>query len=41
MPLYTLTDGDSPEATLGNLRTAFQREGIFALVGAYTVGLDQ
>ena len=39
--LLAVPYGDSPEATLGNLRTAFQREGIFALVGAYTVGLDQ
>jgi ABC-type branched-subunit amino acid transport system substrate-binding protein len=39
--LLAIPYGDSQEATLGNLRTAFQREGIFALVGAYTVGLDQ
>jgi len=39
--LLAVPYGDSPEATLGNLRTAFQREAIFALVGAYTVGLDQ
>ena len=39
--LLAVPFGDSPEATLGNLRSAFQREGIFALVGAYTVGLDQ
>ena len=39
--LLAVPYGDSPEATLGNLRSAFQREGIFALVGAYTVGLDQ
>ncbi len=41
LELLAVPYGDSPEATLGNLRTAFQREGIFALVGAYTVGLDQ
>ncbi|MGB5538449.1 MAG: ABC transporter substrate-binding protein, partial [Thiogranum sp.] len=39
--LLAVPYGDSPEATLGNLRSAFQREAIFALVGAYTVGLDQ
>jgi ABC-type branched-subunit amino acid transport system substrate-binding protein len=41
LELLAVPYGDSPEATLGNLRTAFQREEIFALVGAYTVGLDQ
>jgi ABC-type branched-subunit amino acid transport system substrate-binding protein len=39
--LLAVPYGDSRGATLGNLRTAFQQEGIFALVGAYTVGLDQ
>jgi ABC-type branched-subunit amino acid transport system substrate-binding protein len=39
--LLAVPYGDSSEATLGNLRSAFQREGIFALVGAYTVGLDE
>jgi ABC-type branched-subunit amino acid transport system substrate-binding protein len=31
----------SPAATLDKLRKAFEQEGIFALVGAYTVGLDE
>ena len=39
--LLTVAYGASPEATLENLRAAFRTEGIFALVGAYTVGLDQ
>jgi ABC-type branched-subunit amino acid transport system substrate-binding protein len=38
--LLTVAYGVSPEATLKNLRAAFQAEGIFALVGAYTVELD-
>jgi ABC-type branched-subunit amino acid transport system substrate-binding protein len=38
--LLTVDYGASPEATLENLRGAFRSEGIFALVGAYTVGLD-
>ena len=40
LELLTVPYGATPEATLGNLRAAFEREGIFALVGAYTVGLD-
>jgi ABC-type branched-subunit amino acid transport system substrate-binding protein len=32
--------GESPEASLEKLREAFDSEGIFALVGAYTIGLD-
>jgi ABC-type branched-subunit amino acid transport system substrate-binding protein len=39
--LLAVPYGSSPEATLENLRTAFESEGIFALVGAYTVGLDE
>lgn len=39
--LLTVPYGDSPEATLENLEAAFRAEGVFALVGAYTVGLDQ
>ena len=31
---------ESPGASLGNLREAFDAEGVFALVGAYTIGLD-
>jgi ABC-type branched-subunit amino acid transport system substrate-binding protein len=39
--LLAIPHGDSREATLDNLRLALEREGIFALVGAYTVGLDE
>jgi len=39
--LLTVAYGESPDATLENLRAAFEAEGIFALVGAYTVGLDE
>lgn len=39
--LLTVPYGDSPEGTLENLRAAFRQEGMFALVGAYTVGLDE
>jgi ABC-type branched-subunit amino acid transport system substrate-binding protein len=38
--LLAIPYGDSPEATLDNLRQAFEAEPVFALVGAYTVGLD-
>jgi ABC-type branched-subunit amino acid transport system substrate-binding protein len=31
----------SPEASIQNLRSAFDAEGIFAVVGAYSVGLDE
>ena len=40
LELLAIPYGSSAEATLENLRAAFQREGVFALVGAYTVGLD-
>jgi ABC-type branched-subunit amino acid transport system substrate-binding protein len=39
--LLTVPYGDSRQATLENLGDAFRAEGIFALVGAYTVGLDE
>jgi ABC-type branched-subunit amino acid transport system substrate-binding protein len=39
--LLTIPYGASPEATLDNLRKALEAEGILALVGAYTVGLDE
>jgi ABC-type branched-subunit amino acid transport system substrate-binding protein len=39
--LLAIPYGTSAESTLGNLRRAFHEEGIFALVGAYTVGLDE
>jgi ABC-type branched-subunit amino acid transport system substrate-binding protein len=38
--LMTVPMGQSPEASLGILRDAFASEGFFALVGAYSVGLD-
>ena len=33
--------GPSAEVTLDNLRQAIEKEGIFALVGAYTIGMDE
>ncbi|MEN8175625.1 MAG: ABC transporter substrate-binding protein, partial [Pseudomonadota bacterium] len=39
--LLVVPTAESAEATLGNLRLALDREGVFALVGAYTVGLDE
>lgn len=41
LELLVVPFGDTPAATLANLRLALEREGVFALVGAYTVGLDQ
>lgn len=41
LELLAIPYGDSPESTLNNLRRAFKEEGIFALVGAYTIGLDE
>lgn len=41
LELLAIPYGSSPRNTLDNLRNAFEKEGIFALVGAYTVGLDQ
>ena len=38
--LMTVPMGQSAEASLGILRDAFASEGFFALVGAYSVGLD-
>jgi ABC-type branched-subunit amino acid transport system substrate-binding protein len=38
--LLTIPYGGTPEETIGSLRLALQREGIFALVGAYIVDLD-
>jgi ABC-type branched-subunit amino acid transport system substrate-binding protein len=40
LELLAIPYGSSAEATLDNLRSAFEKEGVFALVGAYTVGLD-
>ncbi len=39
--LLAIPAGGSAEETLDNLRLALQQEGVFALVGAYTVGLDE
>jgi ABC-type branched-subunit amino acid transport system substrate-binding protein len=39
--LLVVPYGTTAGATLDNLRKALQGEGVFALVGAYTVGLDQ
>ncbi len=41
LELLVIPFGTSSEDTLDNLRLAVEREGIFALVGAYTVGMDQ
>ena len=41
LELLAIPYGSSAESTLGNLRAAFEREGLFVLVGAYTVGLDE
>jgi ABC-type branched-subunit amino acid transport system substrate-binding protein len=39
--LLAVPTGESPEASIENVRKAFDSEGIFALVGAYTIGLDE
>lgn len=41
LELLAIPTGASVEATVDNLRLALQQEGIFALVGAYTVGIDE
>jgi ABC-type branched-subunit amino acid transport system substrate-binding protein len=38
--LLAVPAGETPDASIDTLRDAFDSEGIFALVGAYTVGLD-
>ena len=38
--LLTVPYAESADATLEKLRAAFRAEGMLALVGAYTVGLD-
>jgi ABC-type branched-subunit amino acid transport system substrate-binding protein len=38
--LLTVPAGESAESSLATLRDAFDSEGIFALVGAYSIGLD-
>jgi ABC-type branched-subunit amino acid transport system substrate-binding protein len=39
--LLAVPMGGTPDASLETLRTAFDSESIFALVGAYSVGLDE
>ena len=39
--LLAIPYAGSAEATLASLRSAFEKEAVFALVGAYTIGLDQ
>jgi ABC-type branched-subunit amino acid transport system substrate-binding protein len=41
LELLVIPYGTTDEATLENLRLALRTEGIFALVGAYTIGIDQ
>jgi ABC-type branched-subunit amino acid transport system substrate-binding protein len=41
LELLAIPYGSSHSGTLDNLRRAFEQEGIFALVGAYTIGLDE
>jgi len=41
LELLAIPYADTPQGTLNNLRSAFTNEDIFALVGAYTVGLDE
>lgn len=41
LELLAIPFGADAESTLANLRQALRNEGIFALVGAYTVGLDE
>ena len=41
LELLAIPYANSAQGTLDNLRSAFDSEGIFALVGAYTIGLDE
>jgi ABC-type branched-subunit amino acid transport system substrate-binding protein len=41
LELLAIPYGASAKGTLDNLSSAFEKEGIFALVGAYTIGLDE
>jgi ABC-type branched-subunit amino acid transport system substrate-binding protein len=41
LELLAIPYGDSAESTLDNLRAAFEQEDVFALVGAYTIGIDE
>ena len=38
--LVTVPLGATPDASLANLQQAFDDQGVFALVGGYTIGLD-
>ena len=40
LELLAIPHGDSPSVTVENLKSAFTKEGLFAMVGAYTVGVD-
>lgn len=41
LDLLAIPHGATIEETVDNLRSAFTREGVFAMVGAYTVGVDE
>jgi ABC-type branched-subunit amino acid transport system substrate-binding protein len=41
LELLVIPFSENTEATLENLRLALRTEGVFALVGAYTIGIDQ
>lgn len=41
LELLAIPYGDTVNATMHNLRSAFEQERIFAMVGAYTIGLDE
>lgn len=41
LELLAIPHGNTAEETLDNLRSALAKEGVFALVGAYTVGIDE
>jgi ABC-type branched-subunit amino acid transport system substrate-binding protein len=41
LELLAIPYGGSAESTLDNLRAAFEKEAVFALVGAYTIGMDE
>jgi ABC-type branched-subunit amino acid transport system substrate-binding protein len=41
LELLAIPYGSSAESTLDNLRAAIESEGLFALVGAYTIGMDE
>ena len=41
LELLAVPYGSSVEATLDNLRKAFEQEGVFALVGSYTIGMEE